>query len=185
MAATCPSIIPLGRHDVRARLGLGQRDLPVELDGGVVEDFAVGPEEAAVPVVGVLIETEVGHQDELVVRRHRATPVGRAGRFHRDCTPRVPLASFVAGTPKRIRPGTPSETRRLASTTSDSRVCWNCPGMEAMGRAVDALAHEEGGDQVVDADARLGHQAAEGRGAAESSQPPNGKRAGTGPWRPA
>ena len=66
MAATCPSIMPLGRHDVRTRFGLRQRDPPVELEGRVVEDLAVGPEHAAVAVVRVLVETEVGHEDELV-----------------------------------------------------------------------------------------------------------------------
>ena len=56
MAATWPSIIPLGRDDVGAGLGLGDGDLGVELDGGVVVDLAVGVEHAAVAVVGVLVE---------------------------------------------------------------------------------------------------------------------------------
>ena len=45
----------------------------------------------------------------------------------------LPCASLCAGTPKRIRPGTPSETRRLASTTSESSECCTSPGMDAIG----------------------------------------------------
>jgi hypothetical protein len=53
--------------------------------------------------------------------------------------------------------------------------------MDAIGTgSVDPLAHEEGGDQIVDAEARLGHQATESGRAAKTAQPPNGVRLGRG-----
>ena len=47
-------------------LGLGQSHLLVQLDGGVVVDTPVGPDDPAVAVVGVLVETEIGDQHQLV-----------------------------------------------------------------------------------------------------------------------
>src|SRR5271165_3230375 len=44
-----------------------------------------------------------------------------------------PVGSLDSGTPKRIRPGTPREARRLASATSEPRECWHWPGMAAIG----------------------------------------------------
>ena len=51
------------------------------------------------------------------------------------------------------------------------RVCCTSPGMDAIGTgAVDPLPHEERGHQVVDAEARLGDQAPQGRRAAQPAQ---------------
>ena len=50
----------------RAGGGLCQRHRGVALEGGVVVDRPVVGEHAAVPVVGELVEAEVGHDDEVV-----------------------------------------------------------------------------------------------------------------------
>ena len=93
----------------------------------------------------------------------------------------LPCASLRAGTPKRISPGTPSETRRLASTTSESSVCCTSPGMDAIGTgSVDPLPHEERGDQVVRPEPGLGHQPPQRRRAAQPAQPPHGEPARSG-----
>ena len=42
-------------------------------------------------------------------------------------------------------------------------------------RTIDALAYEEGCDQIVDTEARFGHQATESGSAPKTSQPPNGE----------
>ncbi len=57
----------------------------------------------------------------------------------------LPCASLCAGTPKRINPGMPSETRRLASATRESRECWTSPGMEAIGTGDAAPSRTKSG----------------------------------------
>ena len=42
--------------------------------------------------------------------------------------PRSPARPCASAPRRASGPGTPSETRRLASTTSESIVCWTCPG---------------------------------------------------------
>ena len=54
-----------GAH-VGPGVGLRDRGLAVDLEGGVVVDRALGGDQAAVAVVGVLVEAEVGHQHEVV-----------------------------------------------------------------------------------------------------------------------
>ena len=74
---------PRRRDHVGARLGLRERDARVELDGGVVVDLSRRRQHAAVAMVGVLVETEVGHERELIAglvtqiaQRHLHDPVG-------------------------------------------------------------------------------------------------------------
>ena len=99
-------------------------------------------EHAAVPVVGELVQAQVGHQ-----HRCRRRP-RRAGR--RSAT--LSDAVRVVGPPSRRRPCRPgrrraSARRRPASTASsaalrsESGVCCTTPGIEAIGTgSVDALA---------------------------------------------
>ena len=84
-------------------------------------------------VVGVLVEAEVGHQDELVTDRvahgaqrdlHDAVADPRRRCPGRPCAPARRTGSG---------PGTPSDTSRLASTTSESSECCTWPGMESIG----------------------------------------------------
>ena len=57
---------PARRGDVGAGFGLRDRSSLVDLEGGVVVDVAVGPDDAAVPVVGVLVDAQVGDEHHLV-----------------------------------------------------------------------------------------------------------------------
>ena len=57
---------PARRGDVGAGVGLRPRRPRVELEGGVVVDVTVGTDDAAVAVVGVLVDAQVGDQHHLV-----------------------------------------------------------------------------------------------------------------------
>ena len=58
-----------------------------------------------------------------------------------------------------------------ASLRSDSRVCWDCPGIDAIGRGlVDALLDEQRRDQVAGGQVGLADQRAQGLGPAEASR---------------
>ena len=90
-----------------------------------------------------------------------------------------PVGVLGSAAPRRGRGrGRPSEARRLASATSERTGVLALPGHRGDGDGVvDPLAHEQRGDQVVDAEPGLGHQAAQGRGAARAG-------AGVGPGSP-
>ena len=66
MTPTWPSIMPLGPDHMGARVGLRPRHLGVALQRRVVVDAAVGVQDAAVAVVGELVQAQVGHDDEVV-----------------------------------------------------------------------------------------------------------------------
>ena len=66
MWPTWPSIIPLGATTWAPAPGLGQRGLGVDLERGVVVDVAALVEHAAVAVVGVLVDAQVGDQHDVV-----------------------------------------------------------------------------------------------------------------------
>ena len=57
---------PARCHDVGARIRLGHGDALVQLERGVVQHLARWAQHATVSMVGVLVETEVGHQHQLV-----------------------------------------------------------------------------------------------------------------------
>ena len=125
---------PARRDDRGTGVGLGQGDASVEFERRVVVDRAVRTQHAAVPVAGVLIETEVGHQDELVTE----LVAQRAKRDLRDALGSqapLPSSSFVDGTPKRMTPPTPTRTNSSTSLRSESTVCWNWPGSDVISRA--------------------------------------------------
>ena len=67
------------RNQVRTGLGLGHGDLPVDLERAVVVDLAGLRQHAAVAVVRVLVQTEVGDEDRLVAQLapQRAQPLLR------------------------------------------------------------------------------------------------------------
>ena len=101
---------------MRAGFGLRQRHRAVPLQGRVVVDLRRLVEHAAVPVVGELVQAQVGHQHgvvaELVVQpaqrhvQHAVRVVGaRAARV------------LVLGTPKIIRPPTPAAVASTAAFT--------------------------------------------------------------------
>ena len=92
--------MPLGATTDGAGVRLGQGDASVELDRGVVVDRAVTAHDAAVPVAGVLIEAEVGHQHDLV-----AELVAQRAKRHLGDALVVPRATpeFVLRRPERRR----------------------------------------------------------------------------------
>ena len=57
---------PARCDDVGAGGGLGDGGLGVDLERGVVVDVAVLVEHAAVTVVGVLVDAQIGHQHDVV-----------------------------------------------------------------------------------------------------------------------
>ena len=58
-----------GRHHVCAGTGLGDGDLRVHLERRVVVDRAVPVEDAAVTVVGVLVDAQIGHHHHAIADR--------------------------------------------------------------------------------------------------------------------
>ena len=109
MAADLAVHHPGRGDDVGPGLGLGHGHLGVALEGQVVVDVAPVVEDAAVAVVGVLVEAQVGDEHhgvaELVARGRRSAtwtiPSGSQAP--------LPTASLAAGTPKRTTAGTPSD----------------------------------------------------------------------------
>ena len=92
-----------------------------------------------------------------------------------------PVASLSSGrgSGKRMTPGTPSDASRRTSATSDGTVCWDTPGSAPHRPGlVEAVGHEQGRHQVVDAQPGLGHQATQGRGAAQAAQAATGEAGG-------
>ena len=105
----------------------------VELERGVVVDVAVGSDDAAVPVVGVLVDAEVGDQHQLVT--DRGSEVAQ-GNLH-DAV--VGAGSAALGV---LDGGDAEEDDRGDAELdegvdlglqTDSRVCCTTPGRLAMG----------------------------------------------------
>ena len=184
MAADLAVHHPARRHDVGAGVGLGQRGPRVDLEGGVVVDLAVGGEHAAVAVGRVLVDAQVGDEDERVAHLGPQVAPARAARCRRGPTrPSRPRPSS-AGTPNRITAGMPRSASSATSLRSDSRVCCTTPGQAGDGlRLGDALAHEQRGDEVVDREPGLGDQATQRRGAAQPAQPAFGEAHGDRGYR--
>jgi hypothetical protein len=120
-------------------------------------------------VVGVLIETEVSHQDELVPD---GVAQGPQGALHNP----IRVESLGPGCILRRRHAEENETRNSECDQSfglqDERFD-GVLGLSGHGRNgrrfVDPLAHEEGCDEIVDAETCFGHQATEGGRAAKSA----------------
>ena len=86
-------------------------------------------------VVGVLVEAVVDHEHERVAdlvaqvaQRDLHDAVGGVGL-------RAPVASLVAGMPKRMTPGTPSSASARTSLRRLSCVCCTTPGIDTTGSA--------------------------------------------------
>ena len=115
----------------------------------------VGLEHAAVPVVGVLVEAEVGHQHQFV------TDGGAQGAQRQlDDAVGIPgpaaLGVLVLGHAEEDQAGHAERGQPLG--LGDQRVegVLDWPGMEAIGTGdVDALAHEERRNQIVDVQMRV------------------------------
>ncbi len=106
MAPTWPSIIPLGATMSAPASRLGQGHALIELERGVVVDGAVAAEHAAVPVIGVLVETEIGDEHHRVAER-----AAQLRQRHLDDAVAVPGSGshgiFLVGDPEQDDPGYP------------------------------------------------------------------------------
>jgi len=161
-----------GRDDVGSCVGVDQRDAGEHLERRVVVDVdhavAPGVEDAAVTVVGVFVDADVCHHDEL----------GR-GVFHRaDGRRHGPFgigAGFAAGV---LRLGQAEEDD--AAEAAITRLFRDARGVrdrvlrDAGHRAdgtglVDAGVEEQREHQVLRADGRLADERAQRRGAAEAT----------------
>ena len=166
---------PARRGDVGAGVGLRDRGPGVELEGGVVVDVAVGADDAAVAVVGVLVDAEVGDEHHLVAdlgaqvgerELHDAVGIPGAGA----------LGVLVGGHAEEDHAGD-AEGGELADLLAErlAGVLHHAGQAGDRLRLGDALPHEQRRDQVVDGDAGLGDEAAQGRGAAQPAEPALGE----------
>ena len=161
-----------GPHDVGAGGGLGARHLGVHLEGGVVVDRSAGGEDAAVAVVGELVEAQVGHHRQRVA--HLGGDVGdrdvedaRRGRRHR-----CPSASLVVGHAEEHDPAEAGLGRlgrgplqRVARVLHDAR---HAADRHRLG---GALADEHRQHQLARGQAGLGDQVAQRRRTPQPARP--------------
>ena len=150
-------------------VGLRHGDLGVALERGVVVDPAVGSDDAAVAVVGVLVEAQVGHQHDLAAEAvtqigegelHDAVGVGRARAD--GVLPVGDAEQDEAGDAEVDELGDLLH-ERVAGVLDDARQRGDGLG------GVDALPHEQGCDQVVDRQPGLGHEPPHGRRGAQAA----------------
>ena len=170
MAATWPSIIPLGATTSAPASAWARATRSVQLERGVVEHLARRAR-ARHSARGRCTRRGRGRPSAPV--RHRRRRAGRAGppaRRRRDPRPHCPARPCARGRRRgsaRVCRARPAAWPRH----KESSVCWTSPGMRCDGHGgVDALAHEKRCHQIVDAEARLGHQPAERRRAAQPAQ---------------
>ena len=159
MRPTWPSIIPLGATTRAPARAWASAALAYIVERGVVVDAAALVEHAAVAVVGVLVDAQVGDQHDVVAdvaaqvgERQLDDAVGVVGAAaeRRPCAPARRTGS-TALTPRAASSAT--SLRRL------SRVCCTTPGSDAIGTgSVDALADEQRGDEVGGAHGGLGDE---------------------------
>ena len=132
-------------------------------------------DDAAVAVRRVLVEADVRHDGESRDARASGRAPSPAARPPRSRPP-LPSSSLRSGMPKRITAPTPTACSRCASATASSGERRATPGSEPIGsRTAAALADEERCDELLRRQARLAHEAAQGRGAAQTTQTELGK----------
>ena len=157
--------------DGRARVGLGDRHPPVQLDGRVVVDLAPRREDAAVAVVGVLVEAQVGDEHDVVA--HLRDEVAQRDLHDAVGVPRLRALGVLRGRHAEEDDARDAQrgqlgdllAQRLAGVLHDA-------GQRGDGlRLGDPLAHEQRGDEVVDGHPRLGDQPPQRGRPAQSPQP--------------
>ena len=176
MRPTWPSIIPLGATTWAPARGLGERGAGVDLQRGVVVDVAVLVEHAAVAVVGVLVDAQVGDQHDVVA--DVAAQVGE-GELHDALGIEGAGADGVlACRDPEQHDGPHAERGQLGDLLAEAlaAVLDDARQRHDRLRLGDALADEQRGDQVARAHRRLGDEVAEGRRAPEAPRPVDGER---------
>ncbi len=138
--------------------GLGDSDVAVDLQRGVVVDVTVGPDDAAMAVRRVLVDAEVGHEHHVVTKfcpqvaqRQLYDPV-RIGSARAGCV----LVSGHAEEHDRLHAHVCQfdypAAKRLSSVLVHARERCDFDPL------VNAFAHEQGCHEVVDRDVGFGHE---------------------------
>ena len=157
-----------GAH-VDPGIGLGDRDLGIALERGVVVDLTRRRQQPAVPVVGVLVEAQVGHQHQRV-----ADVVTKLAHGHLDDPVRIRCPGsggvLVFGYAEQDH-GRHAERRELGHLLAEGlpAVLHDAGQRWDRDRFRDALADEERGDEIIDGESGLGDESTDGRSPA---QPP-------------
>ena len=166
---------PAGCRDVGTSVGLCDRGTLVQAQGCVVVDRSVRPEHAAVAVVRVLVDAQVGDEDHVVA--HLLAQVGERQLDDAMGIPRTgPFGILAARNSEQdhARDAEPSELRHLLAERITG-VLHDARETRDRLRLADALPHEERRDEIIDRHARLGNQPTQSRGAAEPAQPALGE----------
>ena len=171
---------PARGDDVGPGPGLGERGLGVDLQGGVVVDLTPVVEDAAVAVIGVLVDAQIGDQHEIV------TDLGaQVAERHLDDALRVERRT--AGgvlrrrqTEQHHRPD--AETGQLGDLLAEALPAVLDHAGQRPDRLwlADVLANEERGDEIARAHGRLGDQVAQRRRPAQPAGPAGRERRGHG-----
>jgi hypothetical protein len=169
---------PRGAQQVRPGLGLGEGHLAVAHEGRVVVHAAVGVEHAAVPVVGELVQAQVGHD------HGRVAELGaQAGEGPVEDPVRVGRAGahgvLVLGHAEQHHPAD-AALGRLGRGAHEGvhRVLLDAGHRADRAVLARALAHEHGQHEVGGAQGVLPHEGAHRGAAAEAAGPV--ERAGEG-----
>ena len=167
------------RDDVGTGIGLRDRDRRVALEGRVVVDHARMVEDAAMPVVGVLVEAVVSDEHEIVAdllpqipQRDLHDAVGRVGT-RPDRVLHGRHAEQDHGRDPQIGEGAHLLAKALLRVLDDAG--HRCHRL----RRVDALLHEQRRNEVVDRQARFGDEAAQRGGATQAAWALLGERHAT------
>ena len=128
--------------------------------------------DAAVAVVGVLVDAQVGHQHDVVAEVAAQVARAPAARCRRGRRPGCRRRPCVAGTPNRITARTPRSASSATSLRRLSRVCCTTPGSDAIGCGSSMPSRTNSGAiRSLGAHDGLGDEVAERRGAPQPARP--------------
>src|SRR5699024_6923026 len=131
-------------QQVGARSRLGQRHRAVGVERRVVVHAPAAVEDAAVAVVGELVQAQVGLHDDGVPDLR--DDVGDRGvEDPAGSHAALPTASRALGTPKSMTPPRPAAAASAAARRRLSRLCWTWPGIDAMGTGSVAPSRTKSG----------------------------------------
>ena len=135
MAATWPSIIPLGLTTWAPDSAWATASLTY---CALVASLSTRPESSTIPQCPCSVNSSRQVSAISTVASPRSAARSRSATFRipSGSSPHDPVASLSAslGTPKIISPPTPACTASAAARRSDSLVCWTTPGIEEIGR---------------------------------------------------
>ena len=162
---------PARRHDVGAGLRLGDRGLGVDLERGVVVDRPVVADDPAVPVAGVLVDAEIGHQHDVVA--DLAAQLAERDLHDAVGVERRRAHLVLVGRHAEQHHGAHSHRRQFDHALAQALdgVLVDAGQRADLDRGVDALADEQRRDQIGDCDIGLGDQITQRRRAPQPARP--------------